>query len=340
VSLVFLSYASEDDLTPGGTPGGWVTIIEQALQFELRRLKGVKLWRDRRDFNLPGPVRDRLSDVIRQADFLLPVISHDYNSKSYTVFEIGEFLRRLGASNRKAVDYIVPLLPRPFPEDEFLDELSGLKWVQFFEPSAATSYTPFVEADGKQSEKFWGAVRQVVKLIEEQIKTAPADPPKATVYLARAADEQIDFRLTVSNELDSKHCRITPRPPWPVSEADARTFLSNSLAQSQFSIHLLGATPGREQRSGLGGLSTLQLDLAAERQKKDARFRRLIWMQPDIKPSDPLQKALIDSLENGTRLSARDEFVRGGIEAFKEVIHDELARVAALPQQPPQVAAQ
>jgi hypothetical protein len=335
VSLVFLSYASEDDLTPSGTPGGWVTIIDQALQFELRRLKGVKLWRDRRDFNLPGPVRDRLSDAIKQADFLLPVISHDYNSKSYTVFEIGEFLRRLSANNRKAVDYIIPLLSRPFSEDDFLDELSGLKWVQFFEPSAATSYTPFVEADGKQSEKFWGAVRQVVKMIEEQLRAVPPDPPKATVYLARAADEQIDFRLTVSNELDSKHCRITPRPPWPVSEAGARTFLSNSLAQSQFSIHLLGATPGRELRSGLGGLSTLQLDLAADRQKQDAKFRRLIWMQPDIKPSDPAQKALIDSLENGERLTARDEFVRGNIEEFKEVIHDELARMSP----PPQVAA-
>jgi len=329
VSLVFLSYASEDDLTPNGTPGGWVTIIDKALQFELRRLRNVKLWRDRRDFNLPGPVRDRLSDVIKQADFLLPVMSHDYNAKSYTVFEVAQFLGALATKNRHALDYIIPLLPRPFAETDFLDELSGLRWVQFFEPSDATSYTPFVEADGKQSEKFWGAVRQVVKLIEEQIRETPPEPPKATVYLARPADEQIDFRLSVSNELDSKQCRITPRPPWPVSQADARTFLSTSLAQSQFSIHLLGATAGREQRSGLGGLSTLQLDLAAERQKQDGKFRRLIWVQPDIKPSDPEQQELIASLENGKRLTALDEFVRGGIEEFKEVIHDELARMAA-----------
>lgn len=52
-----------------------------------------------------------------------------------------------------------------------------------------------------------------------------------------------------------------------------------------------------------------------------------------------MQKALIDSLENGERLTPRDEFVRGNIEEFKEVIHDELARMAP-PPPPQQVAAQ
>jgi TIR domain len=328
VSLVFLSYASEDDSTPDQKSGGWVTIIDKALEWELRRLKNVKLWRDQRDLNLPGAIRERLSDVIKDADYLLPVLSHDYNRKQYTVFEVSAFLKALTAKGLEPTDYIIPLMPRPFPEDQFLDELSGLRWVQFFEPSDAASYTPYVEPDGKRSEKFWAAVRQVVRMIEERMKSQRQEQPNTTVYLARTASDQMDNRLSVSNELDSKKCRIAPKSPWPISQPEATSFLSRSLSESQFSIHLLGATPGREQRSGLSGLSALQLDLAAERQKKDAAFRRLIWIPPDMKPMDPEQKKLIDSLDDGSRLTERDELVRGGIEEFKEIIHDELVRSA------------
>jgi hypothetical protein len=72
----------------------------------------------------------------------------------------------------------------------------------------------------------------------------------------------------------------------------------------------------------------LQLDLAAERQKKDDAFRRLIWIPSDMTPTDPAQQKLIDSLDNGSRLTERDELVRGGLEEFKGIIHDELAKNA------------
>jgi len=329
MALIFLSYASEDDFTPEEKSGGWVTVIDQALKLELRRLKGVKLWRDSRDFNLPGAVRDKLSDVIKDADYLLPVMSVDYNDKAYTRFEVSEFFRVLGSKGLEPTDYVVPLIPRPFAEDQFLDALSGLKWVSFFEPTDAASYTPFVEPDGKRSEKFWAAVRNVVLLIEQRMKLQQQQQkPSATVYLARTANDQMNNHWSVTNELDSQKCRVTPKPPWPVSQPEATAFLSKSLSESQFSIHLLGATPGREPRSGLTELSALQLDLAAERQKKDDAFRRLIWIPSDMTPTDPAQQKLIDSLDNGSRLTERDELVRGGLEEFKGIIHDELAKNA------------
>jgi hypothetical protein len=289
------------------------------------RLKDVKLWRDVRDLNLPGSITENLSQTITTADFLLPVLSHYYNEKQYTRFEVAQFFKILSGKGVEPTDYIIPLMPRPFPESDILDELSGLNWVRFFEPDAANSYTPYVEPNGKESEKFWAAVRHVVKLIEERINTRQPQQPDATVYLARTANDQIDNRLSVSNELDVKKCRITPKPPWPVGQAEARSFLSKSLSESQFSIHLLGATPGKEQRSGLDGLSELQLDLAAKRQQEDKAFRRLIWIPPDIKPTKEQEK-LIASLDDGSRLTEQDELVRGGIEEFKEIIRDELSR--------------
>ncbi len=72
-----------------------------------------------------------------------------------------------------------------------------------------------------------------------------------------------------------------------------------------------------------------QLDWAATRQQQDPAFRRLIWIPPDLVDPRPEQKALIQRLENGTLLTSRDELVRDGLEAFKEVIREELVRLDA-----------
>ena len=333
--LVFLSYASEDDGRPDDTVSrGWVTAFAEALKLELRRIGDTSLWRDKRDFNLPGPVRDMLSDAIKTADYLLPVLSTDYRTKEYTRFELVEFFKAISAKNLDPTDFIVPLMPRPLSEDQFPPPLSGLKWVSFFETDAATDkIVPFFEGFGRDiSPKYWTAIRDVVSLIEQQIKLQKKrEVPSATVYLAQPAIDQIDNHWSVTNELVSHKCRVTPKNPWPVNQPEAKSYLSTALAEAQFSIHLLGATPGQERRSGLTELSSVQLDLAAERQKRDDVFRRLIWIPADLKPTDIAQQKLIESLDNGSRLTERDELVRGGIESFKEIIHDELAR-AAKPQ--------
>lgn len=333
--LVFLSYASEDDGRPDDAVSrGWVTAFAEALRLELRRLPDAKLWRDKRDFDLPGPVRDKLSDVIKSADYLLPVLSTDYSTKEYTRFELVEFFRTIASKGLDPTDFIIPLMPRPLAEDLFPPPLSGLKWVSFFEIDQATDkVVPFFEGFGREiSPKYWTAVRDVVSLIEQRIRLQQQqEKPSATVYLAQPAIDQIDNHWSVTNELVSHKCRVTPRKPWPVNTPEVKSYLSNALAEAQFSIHLLGATPGQERRSGLAELSSVQLDLAAERQKRDGLFRRLIWMPANLKPTDIAQQKLIDSLDDGSRLTERDELVRGGIESFKEIIHEELKR-AAKPQ--------
>jgi hypothetical protein len=330
--LVFLSYASEDDGRPDDAVSrGWVTAFDEALRLELRRLPDAKLWRDKRDFNLPGPVRDKLSDAIKTVDYLLPVLSADYSTKEYTRFELVEFFKLIASKALDPADFIIPLLPRPLAEDQFPPPLSGLKWVSFFESDPATDrVSPFFEGFGREiSPKYWTAIRDVVSLIEARVRVQrQQEKPSATVYLAQPAIDQIDNHWSVTNELVSQKCRLTPKNPWPVNVPEVKSYLSNALAEAQFSIHLLGATPGQERRSGLTELSSVQLDLAAERQKKDDAFRRLIWIPADLKPTDIAQQKLIDSLDNGSRLTERDELVRGGIEAFKEIIHDELARTA------------
>jgi hypothetical protein len=333
MTVIFLSYASESNSKPGdATSRGWVTAVDQALSQKLRRLRDVKLWRDVRDFDVPGSIREGLSQAIENADFLLPVLSTDYNIKEYTQYELGKFFEVVDAKTRELhrgaaapTDFIIPLIPEPLPPEEFLAPLADAKHVQFFGPDETGQMVPFFRGFGlKVSVEFYDKIDEIVRLIEWRIKAE--EKAKATVYLANTPTDQIKNYLSVNNELKSRKCSVNPKPQWPVNVPDARTFLSQALVDSQFSVHMLGATPGRELRSGLTEISSLQLDLAAERQKRDSKFRRLIWLPPDLTPTDPAQKALIDSLDNGSRLTDRDEFVRDGIEVFKEVIIEELER--------------
>jgi hypothetical protein len=337
---VFLSYASEENGKPDDPVSrGWVTVFVDSFKRELR--PGLELWFDRRDFDLPGDVRDRLSTAVKTADFLLPVLSGYYSTKAYTKFELAEFVRAIAGPDRDPGDFIVPILPRPVKDDQIPTGLNGLKWVAFFDTDPTSGQVrPYFDGFGREiSPKYWTAVRDVVALIEQQIAARPP-PTIATVYLAFPSMDQSENHDIVRNELFSQSCMVVPAPRWPVNASEARIFLSDALKQAQFSIHLLGASPGKERRSGLTGLSTLQLDLAAERQQRDPAFRRLIWIPLDLKPIDDAQKTLITELDNGIRLTDRDELVRGGIEAFKEVVLDELnsavqaqAGAAAPPQQ-------
>lgn len=336
----FISYASEDNgKLDDEKSRGWVTVFEEALRGKIQRLRGVSLWRDERNLNLPGAIKDGLSEAIRKADFLVPVLTTKYNDKSYTMFELSEFFKLVEARTREIhreakdpADFVIPVLPYPLSDDEFPVPLAGGLYVAFFEQNGETEkFVPFFEGYGRElSKEYFAAIEDIVTMIQQRLKTHP-QPQKATVYLALPANDQIDNHWSVSKELKSQKCRVVPDKLLPVNVPDARIFLAEALSTAQFSIHLLGATQGRERRSGLTQLSTLQLDLAAQRQQQDRTFRRLIWMPPDLKPADREQEELIDSLDDGSRLGGGDEFIRGGIEEFKDLIHQELAGRGATP---------
>ena len=147
--------------------------------------------------------------------------------------------------------------------------------------------------------------------------------------MPRPGLDQVTNHWRVYKELESQKCRIAPIDPWPVSLDEALDHFGAAIKSATFSVHLLGAVLRSARRADLKELTVQQLDLAATRQKQDDKFRRLIWIPTDLKQPDATQQALIKSLEDGTRLTPRDELVRGGLEMFKEVVRDELAQAGA-----------
>ena len=332
---VFLSYASEDNDVPDEQSKGWVSYFDNCLKLELEHLEDIKLWRDVRDLKARGLITDELRQNVRDSAIALVVLSRHYSNKEYTEFELTEFF-----NSRKpgelATDLIIPVLPRPIDPGQIPPPLQGLRYIPFFDTDQETGRVePFYDGYGKFiSEKYWDAIREVAKLIDTRLKGLPDEPHKATVYLAAPGLDQVSNHWKVYKELESRKCRIAPIDPWPVNADQAKDHFGAGIKSAAFSVHLLGAVSSSARRADLTALTVLQLDMAGARQKADDKFRRLIWIPQDLKKPDAAQEALIKSLEDGTRLTAQDELVRGGLEMFKEIVRDELEQAGGAKAKP------
>ena len=332
---VFLSYACEDNLVPDEQSKGWVSYFDNCLKLDLEHLEDVKLWRDVRDLRERGIITDALRENVRLAAMALVVLSRHYNNKQYTEFELTEFFDSR-KPDEPATDLIIPVLPRPLDAGQIPPPLQGLRYIPFFDVDPETGRVePFYDGYGKFiSEKYWDAIREVAKLIDIRLKGLHDEPHKATVYLAAPGVDQVTNHWRVYKELESQKCQIAPIDPWPVNVDKAKDHFGAGIKSAAFSVHLLGAVSNSARRTDLSELTGLQLDMAGARQKTDAKFRRLIWIPQDLKQPDAAQQALIESPEDGTRLSAQDELVRGGLEMFKEIVRDELQQAAGAKARP------
>jgi hypothetical protein len=332
---VFLSYATEDNGFPqDGTSRGWVDYFDECLRIELNKLPDeTTLWRDVRDLNSPGVISDRLGQEVEKAVIFLNVLSARYANKPYTQFELDRFLQTRAAGQR-ASDSILPLTVGPLDIQHIPPPLRDLKYIPFFKLNPTTrAVQPFFDGYGRNiTTDYFNAVRDVANFIVRrlaQLQGVPTATGGKTVYLAAPGLDQVSNHWKIYNELESQKCQIAPIEPWPIEKDRAKDYFGTQIKTARFSVHLLGASAGIARRDDLSELSERQLEWAAERQLQDADFRRLIWIPPDLRDPDSSQRNLIKSLDDGTRLTARDELVRDGLEAFKEVIRDELARAPA-----------
>ena len=351
---VFLSYAHDDNRVPDGLKGsGWVSFFDNSLRIELdeRGMIDVKIWRDKRDFNTMDLVVNTLDAGVTSSDVFLPVVSPLYVKKQYTMFELDGFVKHKSGSGSDARRNILMVLKRPVPEEQYPQAIRGIGYIPFFEIDREKGQDePYFKgyASTAPSDKYWDAIREVAKNLQQffaemadraaaqQRQQAATATRGATVYLAHPSNDLSDACWSFRKELEAQGCEVVPREPWPDNPAAAEQHLRDALARAQLSIHLLGATPGSDS-SGLSNLARLQLDLAAQRGAADAAFRRLIWLPDRLSGADAAQTALIASLERGEGLRAQDELVRAGAEGFKDVVRDELTRLAGAAARPSRV---
>jgi hypothetical protein len=350
--MVFLSYAHDDNLVPEGLKGrGWVSFFDDSLGIELRErgMLDVKVWRDKRDFNPMNLVTNTLADGVANSDVLLAVLSPLYVQKPYCQFELDGFIEKKNAGGHEEFrKHILLVAKRPVPDTKCPVKIKGMGYVPFFENDRESAQDePFYKGYGSAiAQRYWDSIQAVASRLEKSLaelaglevdknskRTGPATG--ITVYLAAPSSDLKDAHYSLRKELESQGCHVVPDDPWPNNAAAAENHLRNAVARAQMSIHLLGGAPGCDLSSSLNGLCRLQLDLAAQSTAPD--FRRLIWLPEGSAPGDGEQKLLIESLERGEGLRTQDELVRSGAEGFKEVVRDEVLRLAGTSTKPSKI---
>jgi hypothetical protein len=338
MSTIFLSYAHKDNATPASSGIGWVNHFDECLSLELdgRGLKDVRLWRDKRDFHPMGVVNDTLLEAVKSSELFLAILSPVYPQQEYCRFELSAFVNeKKQASVEEADKLILVILKRPLPAGDFPPEIRGLGYLQFFDIDRITSAeVHFFQGYGSfVAQKYWDMIQKAGSMIQQRLvelkKTGPRTSEPASngiaIYLAEPGSDQRDMHWNLRTELESHGYRVVPAEPWPSDEKTATQHLRDAVAQAAFSIHLIGDDPGNAAESTLSSLSTLQLDLAAERASVEPNFRRLIWIPDDLPAT--AQPELVASLMFGARfIPLKDEVVEKDFAKFKQVVRDELPR--------------
>jgi hypothetical protein len=340
-SQVFLSYAHDDNAKPEDRQIGWVDYFDRSLSIDLRErgLLEVKLWRDKRDLHPMDFLDPSLTRGVGDSDIIIAIVSPLYVKRPYCLQELQEFIRNKGAlGSNTGAELVLTVHKRPLKDNECPDVIRGKIGVQFYEfDQEKRQFKPFFDGFGTAvKDKYWEAIRNVGDALERSLASvtdvaAPVAPAlseklsKTTIFLAQPSGDIHDAHWRVRQELMSLGCRVVPEEALASNGSEAELMVRDALGRAEFSVHLLGATPGFIPDGTNIPVVRLQFELAGQRCIEDRSFRRFIWLPPNLgATNDRYHAALMEGLDDGGLILPQDEVVRLGLQSFQDVLRDAL----------------
>ncbi len=354
----FISYARDDDNVPPSSEGGkgFVTALRENLAFEFRDKGGVvpEMWWDRRKVAPHDQFDPVIQEGVENSELFVVIFSRNWLSSAYCNRELEMFVdhwKHLGERALKeriwivSKQYIDPNR-RPLP-------LQGQSSYEFF----AREKT---DAEGEEQEYFrYGKPQSgyddVIRTLAQNLwkraqgsqsvpaarlsppepqggSTAPGEKRRVICVAKTAADMRAPYARVVE-ELERRNYEIRPAASESIPVEEAREFVQSAMADAEASIHLLGEAPGG-QPDGCPPIVQFQLELAAQRAKADANYKRIVWAPKVLVGENGAGSIERDPLavlgKFGEQL-ASDKIDGSEISAFVEFVVQHLERIAPLP---------
>jgi len=348
---IFISYSHADNrpLTQGQK--GWIDDFHRALETRLAALLGsnARLWRDPK---LHGNdyFEDVLPDKLRKTAILVSVLSPQYMNSEWCMKELDLFCQAAEASGGVRVgdqSRIFKVLKLPVDRDKTPASMRGLLGYEFFEPDpqsgAPKEFSPEFGHDAElhfvqRVNDLAFHLRQLIELLRPAVEASAvraAPPSGTTIYLAETSYDAQAERDQIKRELEQRGHRVLPDRSLPLNAQDFRRVVGEQLAQSQLSVHLVGANYGIVPEGESESIVSLQHALALSRRGSDAG--RIIWMRPGLAGSDDRQQKFVDYLKSDADVQQGAELLQTSVEQLKTTINDTLERerqrkVAPAPQ--------
>lgn len=352
---IFISYAHLDNEPLIKDAEGWVSQFHHAMEVRVDQLLGKKLsvWRDPK---LHG--NDYLDDTIfgqlPKVALLVSIFTPRYVKSAYCTNELTQFCEASENSGGLRVENktrIFKVLKTPVPIEEHPELIRDCIGYEFYmiDPVSGRA-RELNHLFGDDTERaFWIKLDDLAQDICELLKSLERDPAvvspgamseeKATVFLADSTFDVREHYDGVKRDLLAHQFQVVPDRPLPMNVDELMPLISESLSQSQLSIHIIGKSYGIVPEGTDRSIIELQNELAIRREEEGG-FSRIIWIPPGLEVEDDRQKRLIGSLRSDPRIQKGADLLETPFEDLKMQIHKALkpAPVANIGAQEPNEA--
>jgi hypothetical protein len=364
----FISYAHLDNIGLVEGQKGWVANLHRALEVRVGQLlgKSAHIWRDPK---LQGNdlFETTLVEKLKHVAVLVTVVSPRYLKSEWTLRELREFMvaaEEQGGMQVAGKARIFKVLKTPVPLDKIPNELKMVLGYEFFKIEPDTGKVRELdEVFGPEAQReFWTRLddlaHDIVTLLEAIDRgdgDSPASPAvatpmtatvtqavitaaasKGTVYLAQTTSDLRDQADRLRRDLLQHGFTVLPAAPLPNVAEEAEAAISDSLAQSQLAVHLIGRNYSLVPEGGQLSLIEMQHELAAAR-GSDPQFHRLAWVPDGLQVVDERQRRVIERISMDPRGDSRADFLETGFEDLRTAVMDRITRPPRV--EPPSPAA-
>src|SRR5262249_16792782 len=258
-----------------------------------------------RDQKLSGndDVAGSLIDKLSGAASLVSVLTPRYLKSDWCRRELGEFHLRASESGGVTIEgksRIFKVIKTPINRDEHPEEAQKSLGYEFYEIDPITKRFREFGYALKQDydQRYWNKLEdlaQDIKDLIEKIRSRQGDAPTTTIqpsgktiYLAETTSDLSEQRDRIRRELLLNGHRVWPDRPLSHNRR-IREEVKSCLAESQLSVHLIGADYGVVPEGESLSIVELQHELARERGGHNG-FSQILWMPKDLSSSDERQQ--------------------------------------------------
>jgi hypothetical protein len=320
---VFISYARKDNTAPpDADPRGFVTVLNQQLQYELDILGSPQpvIWRDEQiaDGDQFEPLID---SAIRESGILLVVLSRNWLGREWCERELKSFERRWSKDDQLRIRRRIIIAAKHHIEpNERPLILQGQVGYRFFELDGNPRVERLFYDRGAFDPRFYEQVRRLGGYVWQRAKeiasedrapsivssdkapdafasrdegdASSASPSGRVVYVAKPATDMLAAYARVVAELRGRGYVVEPSAEATMpTDKSAVAFVDEAMEKSEIAVHLLGGEPGYCPE-GCPAIAALQLARAAatistrSSEGADRSFRRMIWVPKVLESGD------------------------------------------------------
>ncbi|MGC2238368.1 MAG: toll/interleukin-1 receptor domain-containing protein [Pyrinomonadaceae bacterium] len=342
---VFISYAHADNTVLPGYKDGWITLLDQTLQFFLRNwLAEPRVWRDPA-MDGADPIREHIFGNLGQSLTLVSVLSPSYFSSEWCKDELEAFCRDIGAFTRgKSRIFWVLKAPPDHPPGNYRiprigsDDITGFK---FYEIDTINQTPKLFDPNllGEESKlKFTQTVLQLAISLAEAIRIIEGNAPDNShdrIFLAEPTPDLEDKFDNVKLDLKVQGFQVSPSTalPKPLKADEYMNKVRQNLQDCKLGVHLIGGEYGERPPDSPLSYAQLQTMVSAEVLDKKSDFFRLVWLPADTQIYDRRHQEFVDQLYASPKTNS--DVLKGTLEDLKTRIKDILK-----PGQPVQISGQ